>query len=246
MGIPKFLSYLKTKYPTKWIIEQNTMGVSDKWDYLILDYQSLGYSTYELFFSEVNYFIRIIHHPNPSLTMIQKILTKYSFYFTKVYGYIPLKPLEELDMMLNTNYNDVNIIIETLIQLMIIHTKNLATHHIASKQKYSHTYIFFDGIPSIAKIKEQVMRRVFPEFLNPIKKELLDSIPDCLEKRIRIKLLPELPPSIGLGTPVVNGLRDELKNITDPVLGTFNINENQLGEAEHQITRFINKYSISN
>ena len=247
MGIPKFLNYLKKSYNSRnWyidkkILDTNYMRFGKKtWDYLILDYQSLIYSTYEVFSSNINHFIRLINkiyisgQNNNYFTFAEKIYKAYKTYFsilTKMdFNY------DNIPKFLELPYNNMEVIIDSLCQIMVEHTKNLATIHC---EKYTNTFIFFDGIPSMAKIKEQVVRRVFPVLIREIRTKIMKEIDDCVEKRIREILLPDFPPTIGLDSIVVNKLREELSKINDMKLGKFYINEVTDGEAEHQIMEYL-------
>ena len=110
MGIPKFLNYLKATYKnTDWIKNTSTLEGKNKWDYLFLDYQSLIYSTYEVFYSDINLFIRHIHNMNSNMQLsdfAKNITYKYPKYFSKI--------LNNLDRSVNTlqniTYNNNDII----------------------------------------------------------------------------------------------------------------------------------------
>jgi serine/threonine protein kinase len=148
---------------------------------------------------------------------------------------------DNIPKFLELPYNNNDVIIDSLCQIMVEHTKNLATIHC---EKYTNTFIFFDGIPSMAKIKEQVVRRVFPVLIREIRTKIMKEIDDCVEKRIRNILLPDFPPTIGLDSIVVNKLRDELSKINDMKLGKFYINDVTDGEAEHQIMEYLENKNL--
>ena len=122
MGIAKFFGYLKTNYKKpQWLITKTNLDTnykdtnnkdielkSFKWNNLILDYQSLIYSTYEVFSSEINYFIRIIYkNNNPKLLLY--IFNKYPIYFSKLFksSYFTIPTRE---VLLSTIYNDQQIV----------------------------------------------------------------------------------------------------------------------------------------
>ena len=240
MGIAKFFGYLKSNYKKpQWLITKTKLNTnykniesnSFKWNNLILDYQSLIYSTYEVFSSEINYFIRILYKNNNHKLLLH-IFNKYPIYFSKLFKSSYSTTLPTREVLLSTVYNDQQIIIDTLVDMMIEHTIELSKIHVINK-----TYIFFDGIPSLSKIKEQASRRIYPDVINQIKNEVMNDVTDCNEKIIRNKLLQDKPPPISIGTEIVEKLREKLTN-----LNMFYINDVKYGEAEHQIMKYINNY----
>ena len=242
MGIPKFFNYIKKNYNfNNDIIIENT---NKKWDYLILDFQSLVYTTYFLFSFEINYFIRLLfiikytQSNNLLITYLKYIFNKHKKYFS----YLGIDSFN-LDILDNT-FNNTDIIIKYLSELVIEHIKNISEKYINASNCYDRTYVFFDGVPSIAKIKEQLGRRIYPEVMKGIKYNLFNKDYNKLnEKEIQEKLLHHLPPSIGIGTPIVKELRKAFFIINDDIKGKFNVNdENQMGEAEHQIMEYINHH----
>lgn len=230
MGIPKFLNYLKANYnSSQWYYSQQTENQNRKWDYLILDYQSLIYSNYNMFSNDINYFIRMIHLENSErlqyTTLINNIILKYKKYFQLLFN----KTVTTNDIILLrecNKYNDVDIIMETIVDIMVQFTKDLSVFH-------NKTFVFFDGIPSIAKIKEQVGRRVYPEIMKEITSKLIKSMSDCMEKTIRNKMVPEFPPTIAPGSLLVTKLRKVL------IEENFFVNDIMLGEAEHIIMTYL-------
>lgn len=232
MGIPKFLSYLKSTYKNDWFLQKKILDNMNKdYDIMILDYQSLIYTAYNIFYNDINYFIRLITKLNMEYNDIyfdlaRTIFDKYQYYFLKIFNNnTPTFQSNNLKAFLKAQYNNMDIIISTLADIMVSHTKELSDVHI---NMYTDMYIYFDGIPSLAKIKEQASRRVYPEIMKELTKKIIDSMDDCIEKQLRHILLPEYPPSIALGSPIINILRDKLKDI-------FNINKITYGEAEHMI-----------
>jgi hypothetical protein len=228
MGIPKFLNYLKANYnSSQWYDSQQAKNPNRKWDYIILDYQSLIYSNYNAFSNDINYFIRIIHLDQKLLNtkLINNIILKYPKYFQLLFN--KTVTANDIDLLKECDkYNDINIIMETIVDIMVQFTKNLSAYH-------DKTYVFFDGIPSVAKIKEQVGRRVYPEIMKEITSKLIKSMSDCMEKTIRSKMVPEFPPTIAPGSILVNKLRKLL------IENDFFVNKIGLGEAEHMIMTFL-------
>ena len=265
MGIPKFFNYIEKNYSKGCISEDKTLNPRQTYDYLFLDYQSLIYNAYSVFSCEVNYLIRMLMHVYLSIEYTNinvytkemyeiaiYIYNKYINYFRKIcnnkeaINMIPSYTNDKgniaetiksfNDCMLTTNEN---IIIDFLSDFVVDHTKNLANNHIQHNDIYARTYIYFDGIPSIAKIKEQVGRSIFPDIMKEIKTNIYHGN-GCL-LNIESHLLKEYPPSIGLDTPIINMLRVKLAAINDQVKGQFVINNvNDYGEAEHQIMKYIN------
>jgi hypothetical protein len=235
MGIPKFLNYLKTNYNSpQWY---HTKSNDRKWDYMILDYQSLIYSNYSVFCNDINYFIRIIYkielnNNSELLEIANSIIKKYPKYFQKIieYNVVNMNNIKEF-INPSISYNNMNNIIDTIVILMLDNTKDLANMH---SIPYNNMYIFFDGIPSLAKIKEQVGRRIYPEIMKEITTKMLNSMSDCIEKKLRLDiLLPEYAPTIAPGSILVTKIRDKL------IQEGFNVNSIRLGEAEHQIMEYL-------
>ena len=159
MGIPKFLSYLKSTYKNDWFIQKKILDNNNKdYDIMILDYQSLIYTAYNIFYNDINYFIRLItklniEYNDTYFMLARDIIEKYQYYFVKIFNNnIPKFQSNNLKEYLDIQYNNMDIIISTLADIMVSHTKELADVHI---NNYTDMYIYFDGIPSLAKIKEQ-------------------------------------------------------------------------------------------
>lgn len=238
------------------------------YDYLFLDFQSLIYATYISFFQEINQFITLIFilKQNVQLQNINKslepkepkiidILTyiheKYQDFFLKFSiptirsntNYEYKRTINEIyDKISNQQFANINQHVVNYLAFLVVElVKNLSeTHLVENGEKiYNRTYIFFDGIPSIAKIKEQLTRRTFPEISKIVKNEFYEEMGQI--RNFLDCLMSESPPPIHKGSPIVDKLR-ELLNITDPVKGSFFINDDsQYGEAEHQIMKFLNK-----
>ena len=256
MGIPGF---------TRYLLKQNLFRSEfnnkkkNKWDFLILDFQSLLYTYYNILTNEINFFIRYLFclkynfidmNKNNSdwIIILNYIIDTHEIYFNKIRSTDYFKKQlnkNKFDDLLSFNFNDSELIINTLTNYIINHTKYLAKNHIIQKDKYSRTFIFFDGIPSMAKIKEQIGRRLYPDVIKEIINNYLNDNDiknnlDINEKNIRNKLLSEFPPSIGLNSDLINNIRKKFNKIKyDKILGKFKINKINYGEAEHQIMTYI-------
>jgi hypothetical protein len=246
-----------------------------KYDYVFIDYQSLCYSTLRVFSGEINYFIRLAHYIKYMAEIkseniyvdykhiLDYIKNKYSRYFESISStpislpFICYNKKKEtlsdiikfmdsiLDLPLKQNEHCVW---DELVNQVIDLTKNIAETHIKDDKDgavYSKTYIYFDGIPTMAKIKEQLSRRVYPDIIGTIKdnlynKETKKELADAYSiSKLNKKLLSDSAP-IGIDTYIVNKLRTELSIIDDKKLGKFIINDYQkYGEAEHQLMKFL-------
>jgi hypothetical protein len=137
---------------------------------------------------------------------------------------------------------DEIVFIDVIVEDIINHTMHIASNHLKEYQigkiiqiKPENCLIFFDGIPSIAKMKEQIGRRIGGTIFKYINKDIVNNIKSTpaldLEKEIYSKFLPDQI-SIGIDTPVVNKTRQRLKELG------YNVNDvNKYGEAEHQIMK---------
>ena len=262
MGILQFYKKLVKKCAhNNSIIEIENKFIDDKWDYLFFDFQSLLYTTYQLFSSEINYFIRLIFYirylkkNNKSIDskyekIINYIILKYENYFIKIYedNYIDFKKgimsfnINIINKILLIDYNNEDILIDILTDDVIILVKQISDHHLKSDNNYDKTFIFFDGIPSKAKIKEQLSRKIYPEIIKNIKNDLYINASSPIEIEITKKLLSDMPPSIGINKPIIHKINKKLRKIDDIVKGKININNlYNYGEAEHQIMVYLNE-----
>jgi hypothetical protein len=264
MGIPQFYKKIKKDYPES-IIERYDFDIYKTYDYIIFDFLSLIYSVYNLFSLEINYYIRILfyarymYHSNNLegfyskklnfVSIIKKILRKYSNYFNQIYDMelldllklIDNLSIKEINFLLSKTFNNEEILIDTIIVLVLVQIKRLTQYHISSPDKYNRTWIFFDGVPSKAKIKEQMIRRIYPDILKYIKNNLYKY---SLQSEVELdkKLLSDSPPSIGVNKPIVIKIHSLLSKINNSVKGKFNINDlASYGEAEHQIMNFLSQ-----
>lgn len=124
------------------------------------------------------------------------------------YKQIPYSDIfNEMDMLDNMNKNDFN----------------------------SGVYIYFDGIPSVSKIKEQLQRRIKDDIDSHINKNIktITGLNDTPLYSNFIKM-----PQVGHNTEIVKKLKAKFEEIN---IYCNNI-ENEPDEAEHQIMRDIFKY----
>jgi hypothetical protein len=256
--------------------------VEKKYDYLFLDFQSLIYSSYGVFCSEFNYLLRLLAychikaHQDVNVLnnnigdvkihkIIMYLLNKYNdwielcspLFTTKKTFFNVSTTLSQIktntQKILSIDYKNSNNIIEYLTNIVVDLTTELAEKQIKTDDSYAKTYIYFDGIPSIAKIKEQIGRRMFGDIITIVKNDAYDITPELTDptlipiqsfiktiKQIELLLLPTFPPSIGVGTDTVRILRIKLQAINDSIKGRFIINSvSKYGEAEHQLMKFI-------
>lgn len=130
--------------------------------------------------------------------------------------------------------------VDIVVDDMIDHTNYVAGEHLKVTRGTfdpKQCYIFFDGVPSIAKMKEQLSRRVGLTVFKFINEDIVASAPASdstnREKEMYSKFLPEAL-QIGKDTPVVNKTRAKLE-----AMG-YNVNDNnKYGEAEHQIMKVL-------
>jgi hypothetical protein len=259
MGILQFYKKLVKLCNNNAIIEIDRKFIEKKWDYLYFDFQSILYTTYQLFSSEINYFIKLMFHirylinANKSIhnnykSIIEYIIYKYENYFIQIFkdNFIDLKngilsyDIDIIDNILCLKYNDEDILIDILTDYVIILVKEISNHHLKFKNTYDRTFIFFDGIPTKSKIKEQLSRKIYPEIIKNIKYDLNNNTIDE-EKEINEKLLNDSPPSIGIGKPIIYKIKEKLTKVNDSIRGRFNINNlENYGEAEHQMMAYLN------
>lgn len=273
MGIPQFFNYIKNKYskrPYKKCIYDTQPPY--KYDYIFLDYQSLFYNVKNLY-NEINYLIRLLYKllddcetSNPFHTslfqetddylILKHIISTYKNVFEEI-GINSTTCMPTITLpkeQKNENITKIKAILdkfplsdETLINCivkdMIEQTHNITIIHLSSSI-LKNVHIYFDGIPSIAKVKEQLSRRINGTITGYIKKDILKTTPDTpaiiKEKELKSKLINTDSISIGVDTPVVNKTRDELKRLG------YTVNDNnKYGEAEHQIMKTLSNKSFS-
>lgn len=141
-----------------------------------------------------------------------------------------------------------DLFIDVIVEDIINHTENIGYQHLYINRRtntfdHKQCLIFFDGIPSVAKMREQLDRRVGAAVFKYINKDIVTTTASTasidLEKEMYSKFLPEQI-SIGKDTPVVLKTRARLE-----ALG-YDVNDtNKYGEAEHQIMKKISEDRFS-
>lgn len=257
MGIPGFFNYLKNNFDNRNNKYIESYDYIVKYDTIILDYQSLFYNIFGLY-QEVNYFIRLLYHIKYNMkeseleyhiTLSNYIIAKFSNLFTKM-GVSSIDPKISLNNLYILVDNIINkfpvsdtIIEEVIINDMIDHTLQLATRYLKTNLP-SNMYIYFDSIPSIAKIKEQLTRRINGTILRHITDNVVNLAPDInnkiSEKVIRNKMIKNFP-GINIDSNIIKNTRIRLTNLG------FIVNDvNRYGEAEHMIMQDISNMKFDN
>ena len=264
MGISGFFNILNTKYNKPKSI---TDTISKKYDFILLDYQSLFYN-FNYLYEEINYLIRWLYnfkndivkysHPFYNVDMngnvvytkkyhiVNYILEHFDLFFSnlgitsncypkydKSYDNAKLSEIQfsTIDNILALFRNpDINkIYSDTIVEEMVNHTKSF-TKYLKVKNNQN-IGVYFDSMPSIAKIKEQVSRRVAID--SYIIKDIIEK-GDGLEKEIRqaqIKTSMDISVGSDITTRTYQRLLSEGFNVKNPI--------KIYGEAEHNIMKDI-------
>jgi hypothetical protein len=264
MGISGFYNYIKkdkfyNNKSNKAII--NKLPEDKKYDFLFFDFQSGIYSVKNELL-EYDYLIRLIYYIKFQLNKGNNILynlgleTKYKIIIDRIY--LKFKKFIGINYDIINLPNDSTIIMNSCNELICAFTKKTNddfnkyfvdktfdnTLKIINDHKlsYNQCYIFFDGVPSIAKLKEQLIRRIEPIISNNIQKKLYNELELEIDNdKFNInEFLPYLSISyniqISVDTPIINELIYKFKTNTPDIY----INDiSKYGEAEHQIMRFI-------
>jgi hypothetical protein len=262
MGIQGFFNYIKrnrnyNREATPAIVEELPAG--KVYDFMFFDFQSGIYGVKNEL-KEYDYLIRLIHYVLFKLSNGLNVLyaAGTATIIKEKIDYIYNKFRQFIDMDLDTlNLPNDNAAIQATCELImkcfksktlddfinyfirktfentinIIHKHGLANEN---------CYLFFDGVPSVSKLKEQFVRRIEPTITNNIKKKLYDGVvpaADYYDDKEILSLMSDAQSiSIGVGTRVVTGLIEKFRRDAP----TIHINDlTKYGEAEHQIMRFI-------
>jgi hypothetical protein len=186
----------------RYILDGNNDELKDEkktYDFLFLDFQSGIYQTKNEL-KEYDYLVRLIHYVKFKLINGENILyntsgeTQYRktvrIIFKKFYKFIGVSllfcsittqssPKEILEicesLIIKFKEKTTNDFIQYLVDRTFINTINIILNHGFTDRK-DKVYIFFDGIPTVAKLKEQIARRIEPNISMNIQKRLYDEV----------------------------------------------------------------------
>ncbi len=266
MGISGFLNHLKRKYePSTWFKNNNEKKYDYLFlDYHSMFYSLYDIFSNEInYFLKLIFFIKytamssrtnILNTREKSISyeeILNFIYDKHIDYFINFNKedkniFLPnsrdtyQQVIDKINKIFALNLNDKTIITNILVSHVIRETDYLSANNI--KDEYSNkrerTYIFFDGIPSLSKIKEQLNRRINGTVLKNIVNSIyaMDASGEFSLGYLNSKLLSSTPPSIGLNTEIVLEVKrllheDYFVNSRDGI--------NKYGEAEHQMMKYI-------
>lgn len=244
MGISGFFYYLKNN--SKDIIKSKN---NKKYVYLVLDVHSLFYNIKSLY-EEINYLIRLLFEAkNKYDKNIDYFFDDGVEYYSKIkYIFKTYKNLfpkfddnniKFIERNLEDTKKKINFLldifpissenIKNAVKLDIVeHIEDLTRKYTKSKNN-SNTLIYFDGIPSVAKIKEQLNRRIGMNISKMLHEDIIKSKIITSESIIQKKLMNNFP-VINLDEPLINETREIL------IKKGFIVNDKlRYGEAEHQI-----------
>ena len=255
MGISGFFYYLKNSYK-KTIRKDN----SKKYDYLVLDVHSFYYNIKSLY-EEVNYLIRLLFHAKKQYSLNndyffndgKEIYEKIKYIFTTYKNLFPGMNKDYI-IFIERNIEDSKSKINLLLEIFPISSETVTNatkldviEHIeeltikyTKTRKNSSTLIYFDGIPSIAKMKEQLHRRIGMSVSKIINEDILKLDARDIEVEIQKKLITNFP-AINLNEPILNETRGILT-----AKGFIINNKLKYGEAEHQIMTDLRNEKFKN
>jgi hypothetical protein len=248
MGISGFFYYLKNNRSK----DSNSIKSTNnkKYEYLVLDVHSLFYNIKSLY-EEINYLIRILfegknkydknidyffNEGRQNYLQIKYIFNNYKNLFPK----FDTNNIKFLEKNIEDTKHKINLVLELFpisneniknaVKLDIVkHIEDLTKKYTKSKNN-SDTLIYFDGIPSVAKIKEQLNRRIGMSISKMLHQDIVKSkLINSSESLIQKKLINNFP-VISLDEPLINETREILIK-----KGFIVNNKLKYGEAEHQI-----------
>ena len=244
MGISGFFYYLKNTGEN--IIKNKN---NKKYDFLILDVHSLFYNIKSLY-EEINYLIRLLFDAKnkyeKNIDFFYKDGIEYYSqikYIFKTYKNLFPKFNDNNLKFIESNLEDTKKKIDLLLDIFPISNENIKnavkldivkhiedlTKKYTKNRKNSSTLIYFDGIPSVAKIKEQLNRRIGMNISKMLHEDIIKSKVINLFSNIQEKLINNFP-VITLDEPIINETRDMLIK-----KGFIVNNKFKYGEAEHQL-----------
>jgi len=228
-----------------------------KYDYIFFDFQS-GIYDIKKELKQYDYLIRLLFYYdfNNGQRQIVKDINSLIELHNKFSGFIHSNNIDDLLISVNTIQQINPQIVKKIIakiqtikedrfityiaQLIVKRTLDIAIeNNILTKD----IYIWFDGIPSVSKIKEQVHRQIkikvnsyIVDNINEDWKNDTQNIDKIYGDHLFAQYLStnfSIP--IGVGTDVCNKIKELLKSS-----GITNINEEEkYGEAEHQMMRYM-------
>jgi len=257
MGISGFFNYIKTNYNGDKPVVITELPAEIEYEFLFFDFQSGIYNVLNEL-KEYDYFVRLIYYIKYKLNNQINILVdpqngeKYKRIINRIY--LKFKEFIAIGIDLELSAANLMATCDTLIASIIAKTsENFITYivnktyentmRVIEKHNIAHTnvFIFFDGVPSIAKTKEHISRRIEPVISSNIKNKLYEQEPiDASKFNIR-EFMPYLSDaqhiSIGINTRVITELRAKFRTETPTI---FLNDVTKYGEAEHQIMKYIN------
>lgn len=157
--------------------------------------------------------------------------------------------LRKINFLLEKFPVSVEVIQNSMILDIVEHTELLASKFL-KEQSNANLLVFFDGIPTVAKMKEQLTRRINGTINKFLTTSILDlhkdiapiktikestTIIQALEKDIRAKMILNFP-GINYNSTIINETRKQLKE------KGFTVNKSEMySEAEHQIMKELRK-----